>query len=33
MGTSRWTVFVGFVEHELGKMEGAWAFAGQSECP
>ena len=33
MGRSRWTVFVGFVERELGKMGGAWAIAGQWECP
>ena len=32
MGTSRRTVFMGFGEHELGKMGGAWLMAGQSEC-
>jgi hypothetical protein len=28
-----WTVFMGFGEHELGKMGAAWLIAGQSKCP
>ncbi len=33
MGTSPWAVFMGFGEHELGKMGAAWLITGRPKCP